>query len=150
MFALGRDFAPLKSMAARNKQTGAPSAAIVAQAAIALCLIAFGAAARDGFAAMVEYTAPVFWMFMVLIGASIFIFRWRNPGGCSSYRVPLYPVTPFVFCGMALYLVHASIAYAGIGALFGLAILAAGIPVYLLGRQAYANGAARAQKVPAE
>jgi amino acid transporter len=138
MFALGRDFAPLKTMAARNRKTGAPSAAIVAQAAIALCLIAFGAGARDGFAAMVEYTAPVFWTFMFLIGASLFVFRWRDPGGYRPYRVPLYPVTPLVFCGTALYLVHASIAYTGVGALFGLAILAVGIPVYILGRQSYA------------
>lgn len=147
LFALGRDFAPLGAMAVRNRQSGAPTVAIVAQAAVALCLIAFGAAARDGFTAMVEYTAPVFWMFMFLIGASIFVFRWRNPDVSIPYKVPFYPITPLIFCAVALYLVHASIAYAGVGALVGLVILAAGVPVYLLGRHGRAESAFRA---PAE
>ena len=109
-----------------------------------------GAAARDGFTAMVEYTAPVFWMFMFLIGASLFVFRRRDPKAPIPYRVPLYPLTPLVFCATALYLVHASIAYAGTGALVGLAILAAGVPVYLIGRHTQARGGARARQAPAE
>ncbi len=41
------------------------------RAAIALALIAFGALQKDGFSAMVEFTAPVFWFFFLLTGSCI-------------------------------------------------------------------------------
>jgi APA family basic amino acid/polyamine antiporter len=141
MFALGRNYPLFGRLTERNAANGAPAAAILLQAAIALSLVAFGATTRDGFTAIVEYTAPTFWTFMALIGLSLIIFRWREPQRDLPFRVPLYPLTPLVFCGTALYLVHASIAYTGVGALLGLAILASGIPVYLFARRR--EGAAR-------
>jgi len=135
MYALGETFPLLGGLAGRNGESGAPVAAIIVQAVLALCLIGFGATTRDGFTEMVEYTAPVFWMFMALIGMSLIVFRWRQPHRDIPFRVPLYPLTPLAFIATALYLLHASIAYTGTGALVGLAILASGIPVYLLGRK---------------
>ena len=61
----------------------------------------FGATTRDGFTAMVEYTAPTFWMFMALVGFSLFIFRWREPGRHMPFHVPLYPLVPIVFVSRA-------------------------------------------------
>ena len=100
-----------------------------------LGLIGFGATTRDGFTAMVEYAAPTFWMFMALVGLSLFIFRWREPGRQMPFRVPIYPLVPIVFCATALYLVHASVAYTGWGAVVGLAIVASGVPLYWLGHR---------------
>ena len=37
-----------------------------------MSLIVFGAMTRDGFQAMVAYTAPVFWLFLLLVGVSLF------------------------------------------------------------------------------
>lgn len=144
MFALGRSYPLFGRLGDRNAGNGAPSTAIVLQAAIALSLVAFGATTRDGFTAMVEYTAPVFWMFMALIGLSLIVFRWREPQRDLPFPVPLYPLTPIVFCATALYLVHASIAYTGVGALAGLAILASGVPVYLLARRSEISAQAAA------
>ena len=134
ILALGQKFPLLSPLGELNQRSGSPANAILVQAGIALGLIGLGATTRDGFTAMVEYTAPTFWMFMALVGFSLFIFRWREPGRQIPFRVPLYPLVPIVFCATAIYLVHASVAYTGAGALIGLAILASGIPVYWLGR----------------
>jgi basic amino acid/polyamine antiporter, APA family len=74
---------------------------------------------------MVEYTAPVFWLFLLLTGVSLFILR-RTASAGHAFRVPLYPVTPLVFCATSGYLLYASLAYTGVGAFAGMAVLAAG------------------------
>jgi amino acid transporter len=87
------------------------------QSAIALALVAFGAAQKDGFEAMVEFTAPVFWLFFMLSGLALFILRRRDPTVPRPFRVPLYPVLPLAFvlsCGYVLYssIVHAQTEHA--------------------------------------
>jgi amino acid transporter len=101
---------------------------------IGLALIVFGAATRDGFQAMVDYTAPVFWFFMLLVGVGLFVLRQREPARERPFRVPLYPVTPLVFCLTCAYLLYSSLAYTGLGSLVGIAVLAAGAPLLLIGR----------------
>lgn len=133
IMALGEGFSPLRFVGERGRG-GSPSRAILLQGAIVLGLIGFGATARDGFTAMVEYTAPTFWAFMALIGLSLIIFRLREPDRAIPYKVPLYPLPPIILCVTALYLAYASVLYTGVGALVGLAILATGITVYLLGQ----------------
>jgi amino acid transporter len=135
ILALGQNFPLLDRIGEIDEASGAPKNAIFVQAAIALGLIGFGATTRDGFTAMVEYAAPTFWMFMALVGLSLFIFRWREPGRQMPFRVPFYPLVPIVFCATALYLVHASVAYTGWGAVVGLAIVASGVPLYWLGHR---------------
>ena len=48
----------------------------------------------------------------------------------DTWRVPLYPLTPVAFCASAAWMLHASLAYTGAGALFGVAVLALGVPVW--------------------
>ena len=80
-----------------------------------MALVAFGAAQKDGFEAMVEFTAPVFWGFLTLVGIALIVLRRRAasvPGRAGSFRVPLYPVTPIVFIAVCAYLCYSSIGYA--------------------------------------
>jgi amino acid transporter len=76
---------------------------------------------------MVEYTAPVFWLFFLLTGISLFVLRRRDPGTERPFRVPLYPLTPLVFCASSTYLLYSSLAYTGVGALVGVGVLAVGV-----------------------
>lgn len=85
-----------------------------------------GAATRDGFQAMVDYTAPVFWGFLLLTGLAVFVLRQREPDRMLPYKVPLYPLTPILFCLTCAYMLHASLAYTGASSLIGLAVLALG------------------------
>jgi amino acid transporter len=84
---------------------------------------------------MVDYTAPVFWFFFLLTGASIFVLRAREPQAARPFRVPLYPLTPILFCAASAYLLYSSLAYTGVGALVGIAVLGVGALVLLVARR---------------
>jgi hypothetical protein len=51
------------------------------------------------------------------------------------FSVPLYPVTPILFCLTCLYLLYSSIAYAGRGAIVGVIVLLLGVPLLFVARR---------------
>ena len=126
LYAFGRDFRTFGWLGRWQAGAGTPASALRLQGAVALGLVFFGALTRRGFETMVEYTAPVFWLFLLLTGASLLVLRRREPGSPRPFRVPLYPVTPLVFCATSAYLLYSSIMYTGVGALVGLGVLAMG------------------------
>ncbi len=128
-YALGRDLPVLGKLGVWSERGGNPFNAILIQSAISLVLILFGMLARDGFEAMIAYTAPVFWFFLMLVGASLFVFRWRDPQREVPFRVPLYPVTPALFCATCAWMMYSSLAYAGIGSILGVVVLLLGVPL---------------------
>lgn len=143
-YAMARDLTILPRVAEWNERGRTPANGLILQAVVALLLVAIGAATRDGFKAMVDYTAPVFWGFLLLVGLSVFVLRWREPDRVLRYRVPLFPLTPILFCLTCAYMLHASIAYTGVAALIGLMVLAAGAPLLLFRRKdAAVSGQAR-------
>jgi amino acid transporter len=133
-YAMVRDVGLPGSVGVWDRRAQGPVNAHLVQAALALLLIAAGAVTRQGFTAMVEYTAPVFWFFLLLVGIALFVLRRRGLPP-TSYRVPLYPLTPLIFCASAAYMLHASLAYTGAGALVGVGVLALGVPVWIFLRR---------------
>jgi APA family basic amino acid/polyamine antiporter len=125
-YALGCAFPQLSWLGRWHDRAGTPRNALLAQGALALLLVLGGAFARDGFRMAVEYTAPVFWFFLLLVGLSLFVLRAREPDAPRPFRVPLYPVLPAIFCLTSLYLLYSSVAYTGASALVGVAVLAVG------------------------
>ena len=134
-YALGRDFRLFRFLGRWREGGNTPANALLVQGAIALALIAAGTLARSGFASMVEYTAPVFWLFFFLTGLALIVLRFREPEVPRPFRVPLYPLTPLLFCAACLYMLQSSLAYTGAGALAGVAVLLVGIPVLLIARR---------------
>jgi len=132
-YALGRDLSVIRALAAWDERGHRPANALLLQCAIALALVVFGAFTRDGFEAMVAYTAPVFWFFLFLVALSVFVFRRRDPGALH-YRMPLYPLPPVLLAVAAAWMFCSSINYAGTGALAGIVVLLAGTPLLLLRR----------------
>lgn len=143
MYALGRDVPVLGRLGVWNEKGGNPANAILIQGAIALALVGLGTITKGGFQAMVEYTAPVFWFFLLLVGIALFVLRNREPERERPFRVPLYPVTPILFCLTCGYMLYSSLAYTGYGALVGVAVLAAGLPLLFF-------GGSRPEAAPAE
>jgi len=131
-YAMAQDLALMRWVGIWNGRGNTPANGQITQGAWALALIALGAVTRDGFKAMVDYTAPVFWGFLLLVGVALFVLRWRYPERELPYRVPLYPFTPIVFCLTCLYMLYASLLHTGAAAWVGLAVLAAGLPILLL------------------
>lgn len=134
-YAMARDLTLLPRVAEWNDRGRAPANGLILQGVVALGLVGLGAASRDGFQAMVDYTAPVFWSFLLLVGLSLIILRRREPGRTLPFRVPLYPLTPLLFCATCVYMLYSSLAYTGVGALVGLAVVAAGVPLLLFIRR---------------
>ncbi len=138
MCAAGRQVPALAPLSRWDQARSVPRPALVVQAIVALALTAYGATTRDGFSAMVAFGAPVFWLFLALTGASLFVLRWRHPGA-QSFRVPLYPVVPLLFLAVCLAMLWSSVDYARflltstengrLAGIAGLLLLAAGIPL---------------------
>jgi amino acid transporter len=111
-YALGRDWPLLAFIGQWHGSRHVPVVAFLVQGAIALALVAFGALQKDGFSAMVEFTAPVFWFFFLLTGVGLFVLRFREPHVARPFRVPLYPILPLVFVITCGYLFYSSVTYA--------------------------------------
>ncbi|MBP7583098.1 MAG: amino acid permease [Spirochaetes bacterium] len=143
-YALGRDFRVLGFMGKWNADTSTPVLSLVVQCVIALALILLGNIinVNTGFETMVAYTTPVFWFFFFLAGVSVFVLRRKDSGIKRVFSVPLYPVTPVIFCLIGLYMLKNAFdwimllpkigLYSGLGAAIGVAVLVLGIPLYLV------------------
>ncbi len=134
-FALGQDFPMFRFLAQWNAVRGVPTRGVIFQGAIALVIVAAGAFARSGVQTVVDFLQPVFWVFFFLTGLSLFVLRRRDPSTPRPFRVPLYPVTPALFCLTGAYMLYNSLAFTGRGALAGVVVLALGLPVLLLARR---------------
>lgn len=128
-YALGQDFSLFGFMGHWKQRPSSPTYALFLQAAIALALVFLGTLTRKGFETMVDYTAPIFWFFFLLSGISLLVLRIREPHIVRPFRVPFYPLTPLLFCAVCGYLLYSSLAYTGVGAIAGVLVVAAGIPL---------------------
>ena len=142
-WALGRDFSLFSRLGSWRENGSTPANALLLQLAIMLALIWAGSTTRDGFEAMLAYGLPVFWVFLLLTGVTLFVFRARNEGQ-PQFHVPLYPVIPLAFLAMCAFMLWSSFDYVAnspygpkfgllVGA--GLVIMALGIPLYFLARR---------------
>lgn len=134
-YALGRDFSFLSFLGKWSPSNNTPVNALLVQGGIALLLVGLGSVTEESVSTMVDYTAPVFWFFLMLTGIALFIFRFREGGSERPYSVPLYPVTPILFILTCIYMLYSSLSFTGVGALVGVGILLVGIPVLLIGRK---------------
>ncbi|KQP13823.1 amino acid permease [Pseudorhodoferax sp. Leaf267] len=141
--ALGQDWPALHVLAAWDEARRVPRNALPIQCALALVLIVGGVAFKGGFQAMVEYTAPVFWLFFLLVGIALFRLRAIDGARERPFRVPLYPVLPALFCASSAYMLWSSLGYVysqqlgGFNAAWvGVGVLASGLLLLVLLRGA--------------
>lgn len=97
--------------------------------------------ASDGFDFLFACSAPVFWLFFLLTGLSLFVLRVRDRGIERPFRVPLYPVVPALFCLSCALWMYRSFDYAvffkkwtGGLLLIGILPLLIALPLYGLSR----------------
>jgi len=128
-FALGRDTHLFSMLGMWDDEANTPANALWVQGGVALALVGIGTLTRQGFESMVDYTAPVFWLFFLAAGVSLFVLRRIEPDRSRPFKVPLYPLTPILFCLASGYMLWSSLAYTGVGALLGAGVLLAGVPL---------------------
>jgi basic amino acid/polyamine antiporter, APA family len=110
-YAVANDWPVLSRLSVWDEQRGSPTAALVAQSAMALLLVVIGSVAGSGFKSMVEFTAPVFWLFFLLAGIALFVLRKHPAQAPQPYRVPLYPLLPALFVAVCGYMLWSSLSY---------------------------------------
>lgn len=144
-YALGRDWPALRFMGHWEGGRGSPIRGYMVQSAISLALVVFGIWQTDGFGVMVEFTAPVFWFFLFLVGVSVFVMRVRDPKADRPFKVPLYPFTPILFVLTCAYLTYSSVTYAASkGAVhISLIVMAVGVVALLFTRRVKGPSAVR-------
>jgi amino acid transporter len=141
-YAVGRDYAVFSALGRWSTGANAPVNALLLQGAIAVALVLLSSLTPDGFETMVAYTAPAFWLFFMLTGTSLFILRGQQPAQPNPFRVPLYPLTPALFCAMCAFMLWSSTSYAmskdpsSIGAKLGIGVLLLGVPLMVFARKA--------------
>ena len=135
-YAVARDWPALHAVGKWDAARGIPTRAILAQSAVALLLIVWGSTTRNGFEALVNFTAPIFWLFMFLSGLAVIVLRIRRPDVPRPFSVPFYPLPPILFCVASLAMIWSSVDYVvylwseptnRVGAYGNLAVLAAGV-----------------------
>lgn len=104
-----------------HPRLGTPVAAIALQAALACLLVLVGT-----FSDIVAYFVFVTVAFIAASVAALY----RLPPPSTGFRTPLRRVTPAVFIGLCALLSSMLLAGRPVQALLGLAVVAAGIPVY--------------------
>jgi basic amino acid/polyamine antiporter, APA family len=132
-FAVGRDWPVLGRVGKWDESRGRPVAALLLQGAAALLLVGIGALAGSGFRTMVEFTAPVFWLFFLLSGLSLFVLRAREPQIERPFKVPLYPLLPLIFVAACGYMLWSSLSYVYNQALGGFNAAWIGVGVLAIG-----------------
>lgn len=132
-YALGRDWPLFGWLGHWHAATDEPRNALIAQGVLALVLIGLGALTRQGFQTMVDYTMPVFWFFIMLVGIGLFVLRYRDRETPRPFKVPLYPLTPILFVATCAYLLYSSVAYAALGSIAGIIVLVVGAVILVVG-----------------
>jgi len=137
--AFGEDYAAFGPLGRWHSKFKTPANALIVQSSVAAVLIVLpslgggiGELVGSGFRTAADYTAPVFWTFLLLTGVSLIVLRYKDPDRERPFRVPGYPLTIIIFVGMCGYMLYSAIAYTKTGALIGLGVLLTGLPVYLL------------------
>jgi APA family basic amino acid/polyamine antiporter len=138
-FALGRDFSLFRFLGVWDEKREAPVAGLLVQGAIALVLVGLGSLNRGGIETAVDYLSPVFWFFFLGIGIALFVLRAKEKDHPRPFRVPLYPITPLLFCLSAAAMLYSSVSFTGVGATFGMTVLALGVPFLFIRRRRSTN-----------
>lgn len=138
-YAVGRDWPAFTRLGLWDGLRGTPVNAMRVQCVAALLLVMLGAWTGSGFKSMVEFTAPVFWLFFLLSGIALFVLRIRDPDIDRPFKVPLFPLLPLIFCATCAYMLWSSLSYVygqslgGLNAAWiGVAVLAVGTVLLLL------------------
>jgi APA family basic amino acid/polyamine antiporter len=128
-FAMAEDRVFFRSVAWIHPRTAAPAVAIALQGAVAIVIAISGR-----YEQILNYVTSVDFILFGMTGISLLVFRARKPDS-TGFRTPGHPFTTIAFV-LACFIVVASTIYKyPANSAIGLAILAAGVPVYFLWRR---------------
>jgi basic amino acid/polyamine antiporter, APA family len=125
-FAMARDGNFFRAMAEVHPRFHTPSVAIVVQCALATALLLLGGTFRQFF----SLTIFAEWVFYMIAGSTVFVFRRREPNAQRPYRVWGYPVVPLVFVLVSTALLYYTFTDNVRSSVGGCLVILAGVPVF--------------------
>ncbi len=125
-FAVARDGYFFEAMAAVHPRFRTPSVAIVVQCGLAILLLLLGGSFRQFFSLAIFAE----WMFYMIAGSTVFVFRRREPHAERPYRVWGYPVVPAVFVLVSAVLLYYTFTDNLKSSAGGCVAILAGVPVF--------------------
>ena len=92
-FAMSRDGYFFQSIARVHPRFHTPSVALLVQCGLSIILLLMGGSFRQFFSLAIFAE----WLFYMIAGSTVFVFRRREPDAPRPYRVFGYPVVPALF-----------------------------------------------------
>jgi len=126
-YAMAQDGLFLKSASRVHPRFHTPAFAIVAQSLWTVVLVLSGTLSQ-----LVSYTGFAVILFSAVAVASLFVLRKRNPDAPRPFRAWGYPWAPAIFVVAGAAMVVNEMIRNGATAIAGVAVIAAGVPVYFL------------------
>jgi len=125
-FAVARDGYFFSALAEVHPRFHTPSVAIVLQAVLSIVLLLLGGNFRQLFSLAIFAE----WLFYMIAGSTVFVFRWRDPQAARPYRVLGYPLVPALFVVVAAVLLFYTFRENWPNSWYGLLVILAGAPVF--------------------
>jgi APA family basic amino acid/polyamine antiporter len=125
-FAMARDGYFFRALAEVHPRFHTPSVAIVVQAALSILLLLLGGNFRQLFSLAIFAE----WLFYMIAGSTVFVFRWRDPEAKRPYRMWGYPAVPILFMVTSAFLLYYTFTENLRNSLAGVLVILAGIPVF--------------------
>jgi basic amino acid/polyamine antiporter, APA family len=127
-FAMARDGYFFKAIAEVHPRFRTPSIAIILQCALAVILLLLGGNFRQFFSLAIFAE----WLFYMITGSTVFVFRRREPRADRPYKVWGYPVVPALFIVVSAVLLYYTFTDNLKSSVAGCAVILAGVPVFYL------------------
>jgi len=125
-YAVARDGYFFRALATVHPRFHTPSVAIVVQAVLSIVLLLLGA----NFQQLFSLAIFAEWLFYMIAGSTIFLYRRRVPDALRPYRMWGYPVVPAVFVIVAAALLCYTFKNDWPNSGYGVLVILAGIPVF--------------------
>ncbi len=125
-YAAARDGYFFSKLAEVHPRFHTPSAAIVVQAVLSIVLLLLGANFKQLFSLAIFAE----WLFYMITGSTLFVFRVREPGLERPYRTWGYPFVPAIFVVVAAAFLCYTFADNWPNSGYGVLVILAGIPLF--------------------
>ncbi|HUD66623.1 MAG TPA: amino acid permease [Candidatus Sulfotelmatobacter sp.] len=125
-FAMARDGYFFRALADVHPRFHTPSVAIGVQALLSILLLLLGANFRQLFSLAIFAE----WLFYLIAGSTVFVFRRREPQAARPYRMWGYPVVPALFVTVAAALLGYTFKNDWPNSGYGVLVILAGIPAF--------------------
>jgi APA family basic amino acid/polyamine antiporter len=129
-YAMARDGVFFRALAKVHPNFNTPVNAIILQAVWACLLLVTGT-----FGTLFTYVSVIITLFSAFTVGSVIVLRFKRPDLKRPYKLWGYPIVPFLFIAIHLWIVWGSVTQSPFESLIGLFIVSLGIPAYWIWRK---------------